>query len=96
MLLFEIRDINGILKFTIRVTGSNPAPAKIRTFLLQSLKSVRKSIEDSLRTSNSRNKNEELDVRKRRCAEFVLGENVASAVHVVSLFTNHGNEIKLS
>ena len=41
---------------------------------------LKKSVEDSLRTS-SRNKNEELEIRKKRSAEFVLGDNVAAAVH---------------
>lgn len=48
--------------------------------ILQAAKTLKKSVEDSLRTS-SRSKNEELEVRKKRSAEFILGDNVAAAVH---------------
>lgn len=46
-------------------------------------KTLKKSVEDSIRTS-SRNKNEELEIRKRRSNEFVLGENIAIAVHILA------------
>jgi len=51
--------------------------------LKKALKTFRKSVEDSLRTANSRNKNEDLDARKRRCNEFVLGETLSTIVPVV-------------
>jgi len=54
--------------------------------LKKALKTFRKSVEDSLRTANSRNKNEDLDARKRRCNEFVLGETLSTIVPVVSKF----------
>jgi len=77
---FAITKIGWNLPNFLRIFAENVNKDLI---MFQSLKAVRKSIEDSLRTSSSRNKAEELEVRKRRCAEFVLGENVATAVHVV-------------
>ncbi len=48
--------------------------------LPKAAKTLKKSVEDSLRTS-SRNRNEELEMRKKRSNEFVLGDNIATAVH---------------
>ena len=50
---------------------------------MQAGKSLKKCVEDSLRTS-SKNKHETLDLRKRRSIEFNLGDNVAGMVQTLS------------
>ncbi|TRY62697.1 hypothetical protein TCAL_07965 [Tigriopus californicus] len=43
----------------------------------------KKGVEDSLKTAPHKNKNDTLDTRKRRTAEFVLGETVGLAVQAL-------------